>query len=156
MSGKPTYLGVVSSAAAEGLLTGVWVVAGELPPARRRLARAGTVVAVSAAGWATSPGHSTVTRERSVTWSDDRGLVVRDADGTEIPGRRGMVAAGVSAALAVGMTVGRRQVERRWLARLERRGHAHPYRALAVRMAVFTTAVTLSKGLIDSYRTRRK
>lgn len=47
-------------------------------------------------------------------------------------------------ALSVGAMVGRRQLEKRWLARLTRNGHPHPTRALAVRMGAVEFAGALA------------
>ncbi|MFI5496524.1 hypothetical protein [Actinoplanes sp. NPDC051859] len=45
-----SYAQATGAAALQGLMTGVWVAAGELTPARRRLTRAGAIVAFSALG----------------------------------------------------------------------------------------------------------
>jgi hypothetical protein len=151
---EPTYVRAVVTTAAQGLLTGTWVASGELAPLRRRAVRAGATAAMIGVGWVTGPDQP----ERTVTWSEDRGLVVREKDGTELakPDRRRLVASGIAAAVAVGMTVGRRQLEKRWLARLRRAGHPHPHRALAVRISLLTMAVMLPKELIDVYEAHRR
>jgi hypothetical protein len=150
MATKPTYLGAFSSAAAQGLMTAMWIASGELPPGRRRAARAAATAAVAAA--AVVAGR---TDDPDVTWSDKEGLMVRDEDGNERrhPGARAS-AAGI--ALGVGMMVGRRQMEKRWLARLERNGHEHPYRALALRMGLLAMAGTLPGRLFAARAARAK
>src|SRR5688500_3506387 len=50
------YQRAVALAALQAVLTSTWIAARELSPARRRLARLGTVAAVTAVGWAVTPG----------------------------------------------------------------------------------------------------
>ncbi|MFI5932888.1 hypothetical protein [Actinoplanes sp. NPDC051494] len=118
----------VGSAALQGLLTGLWVAAGELPTARRRLARTGATLGLSAVG-----------SIRDWAFADEG----KKPERQDIDGRRKLVVTGVVTAVGIGVMVGRKQVENRWLARLERDGHAYPHRALGVRMGALSFAGTL-------------
>lgn len=145
MGDKPDYRQAVASAAAQGLLTGVWTAAGELSPGWRRLARATASLAVMGVGWSSDTSGS---RNRVVTWNaEDRLVITEDGERKPAPKPAVMVAGVV---FGVGMIVGRRQWEKRWLARLERDGHAHPYRALALRVGLLSAAGTLASRLIEA------
>jgi hypothetical protein len=48
--------------------------------------------------------------------------------------------------------VGRRTVEKRWLARLTRNGHPHPTRALAVRIGAIEFAGQFALQVADAHR----
>lgn len=141
-----TYVRAVGAAALQGLLTGVWVAAGELPPAKRRLGRAGAVVALSGVAsirdWAFSDEPSAETR-----------VVTEEAPPRPISKVR-LAATGVAVAVSVATMAGGRKVEKRWLGTLERKGHAHPHRALGVRMGLISFAATLSQRLIRVHEAR--
>ncbi|MGW4948176.1 hypothetical protein ACWEOZ_42040 [Actinoplanes sp. NPDC004185] len=49
---------------------------------------------------------------------------------------------------SVGAAVAGRRLERRWLARLVRRGHPHPHRALGLRMAGLYAVIVVPSRLI--------
>jgi hypothetical protein len=150
MAAPPTYLGAVASAAAQGLLTSAWIASGELPAGRRRAVRAAATAVVAAAGVIASRKEDNV-----VTWSKEEGVVVRDKDGKEQP-RPSARGSAVGMAVGVGMLVGRRELEKRWLKRLERNGHDHPYRALALRMGLLAMAGTLPGRLAAARKARSK
>jgi hypothetical protein len=54
--------------------------------------------------------------------------------------------------LTVAAVVGRRSLEKRWLARLIRNGHPHPTRALAVRVGAVEFAGQLALQVADAHR----
>jgi hypothetical protein len=62
---------------------------------------------------------------------------------------------GASIAVGLGMIVGRRQVEKRWLAALTRAGHPLPHRALGVRMGLLSFAGTLPGRLVKVHERRK-
>jgi hypothetical protein len=131
---------VVAAAAAQAVVSGAWIAARELSPAKRRLARLSTVAAVAAVGWATSddteaPGSET----------DD------DTPSPEFD-RRKAAALGVAALAGTAAILGRRRLEKRWLARLTRDGHTHPTRALALRMSAVEFTLHLGLQLADRHR----
>ncbi|HET6532663.1 MAG TPA: hypothetical protein VFH03_18915 [Actinoplanes sp.] len=145
MAGQPTYLGAVGTAVAHGALTAAWIASGELPHDRRRAVRIAGIAAVVTAGWLTSARDP---REFSYTVGEGGLVVVKNPDGTEErrPVRKAALAA--SATFGLGMIVGRRHLEKRWLDRLRRSGHEHPHRALALRMGLLSLAGTLGSRLI--------
>jgi hypothetical protein len=132
----------------QGLLTGVWVAAGELPVARRRAVRAGSVLVLSAVASLVDRGEAD-----EPTHGDDS-AAGRDGP-REVDVRKLAVTAGAIGA-SVGLVVGRRRFETRWLDRLTRDGHPHPQRALAVRLGLFSFAGTLPARLIKVYEQRRR
>jgi hypothetical protein len=143
-------------AALQAALTSAWIAARELSPARRRATRAGIVAAVGAVAYAVSPDPAEGERELVVgkrpTLVAEGGPVV-DPEFT-FDKRKAVLAAavlGVSAATIYG----RRQLEKRWLARLTRSGHPHPTRALAVRMAGVEFGVQLALQLADLSKVAR-
>jgi hypothetical protein len=138
-----TYPRAVLTAALQGLLTGAWVAAGELPTRGRRLVRAGSVLSLSAAasiGDRGDPGEPEPTAEQYAAWDVDR---------------RKLAVTAVSLGVSVGLMAGRRRLEKRWLAALARDGHPHPYRALALRMGLLSFAGTLPGRLVEVYEARR-
>jgi hypothetical protein len=149
-----SYARAIASTVGQGVLTGVWIAAGELPPHKRRAVRAAAAGAVAAVGLL-----STTKGERSMSWVPGEGPEVVDgrleeSDDPEPmdPKRIAMVVgAGV---LSVATLVGRHQLEKRWLARLERNGHAHPHRGLAIRMAAITMAAGLPGRLLSAHEKR--
>ena len=136
---EPTYPRAVLSAALQGLLSGAWIAAGELPAPQRRLVRAGSVLVLSAASFA-------VSRDESDRDESDQ---PRELSATRVAVSAGLVGA------SVGATIGRRRFERYWLAKLERDGHPHPQRVLAVRMGLVSFAGALPSGLVKVYERRR-
>lgn len=125
------YVRSAGSSALQGLSTGLWVAAGELSPGRRRLARLGVVAVTAAAfsaGSQVAPPPEQQDEERERPSFDKRSLIVL----------------GAGLACAVAGTVGGRLLERRWLARLERKGHPHPHRALGLRLGAISGATALA------------
>jgi hypothetical protein len=72
------------------------------------------------------------------------------ADATPVDARKVAVTL-VLGVVSIGTTIGRRRLEKRWLARLEANGHEHPHRALAVRMGLLSAAVTLPGRLYAAH-----
>lgn len=138
-----TYPRAVLAAATEGLLSGAWVAVGELPVRERRLVRAGSVLslfAVASVSARGEPGEPEPTAEQYAAWDVDK---------------RKLAFAAAGIALSVGLMVGRRQLEQRWLAALARDGHPHPHRALALRIGLLTFAGTLPGRLVKVHEGRR-
>jgi hypothetical protein len=136
------------SAVSQGLTTGIWIAAGELSPARRRAVRIASGAAFATVGWYTSARS-----DREVEWVAGNGVTVREhKDEEPRPVNRKrvalMVATGV---LSVGSVVGRRRLEKLWLAKLIRDGHPHPHRALGVRMGVISAGLALAGRLTKPY-----
>ncbi|GAB7037096.1 MULTISPECIES: hypothetical protein [Catenuloplanes] len=158
------YLRALAEAGFDVASVGAWIAAGELPPARRRLAR-GALVAVTAA--VAIPGVRAIRADvegaaepviagaRSGLPFVDAGIRVPagEPSGGRASARRRVVlvgAAGLTAAVAVsvGGAVAVRRLERRWLERLTRQGHPHPHRALGVRMAALYSVVVVPSRLL--------
>ena len=141
---EPTYPRAVLASALQAVLTAVWVAADELPAPRRRLARAGSVLTLSALASVGDRGDP------------DDPVRARTAQeyGAEFSGRN-LVLTAASVGVAVGLAVGRRQFEQRWLAALTRGGHPHPHRVLAVRMGLISFAGTAPGRLVRVYERRR-
>lgn len=120
-------------AALQAAHSGLWIAAGELSPARRRLARFGTFATVAAVAYAATPKPS---EELVVGQQPFLASEGSPESGSEEPfdKRKALVTAGMIG-LSAAMIVGRRSLEKKWLARLARKGHTRPRRALAVRMA---------------------
>jgi hypothetical protein len=144
-----SYPRAVATAALQAGLTGAWIAARDLSPARRRLTRFGTVAAVAAIGWAVVPDRPEPEPELVVA---DKPFAVTDPPASEelpaLDKRKAIIGATV-VGLSVAALVGRRQLEKRWLARLTRNGHRSPTRALAVRMAAVEFATTLALQAAD-------
>lgn len=150
------YLRALAESGLDVASVGAWTAAAELPPARRRLARA----ALAAVNVAAVRSELRAGRSEPVPPGSRSGLPYVDA-GIRLPAdespdpsqrRRAMlVGAAVltaAAAVSVGTAVAGRQLERRWLARLVRHGHAHPHRALGVRMAALYAVVVVPSRLL--------
>jgi hypothetical protein len=137
------YLRAIGSAVGQGALTGAWIATGELPKAQRRALGLGTMAVVMVSAWVASARDKT-----EYHYTVGEGLMIRHPDGTEErrPVRKASLAA--TALYGTGMLIGRRQLEKRWLTRLERQGHTHPYRALALRIGMLATAGALGRRLI--------
>ena len=166
-----SYTRVVAGAAAQAALSATWIAARELSPARRRLARFGTVATVAAVGWVTSsrtPEPDADPASPDPASPDPAGLEAAaldsagpDSAGPEAaktpPGgfdRRTAAALGLGVLTGTAGILGRRGLEKRWLARLTRDGHRHPTRALAVRMAAVEFALHLALQLADRQKER--
>ena len=158
------YLRALAEAGFDVASVGAWIAAGELRPARRRLAR-GALVAVTVA--VAIPGIRAIradvqnATEPAVPGAHS-GLPFVDA-GIRVPAgepsagkasaRRQAVLAGAAGlttvvAVSVGAAVAVHRLERRWLERLTRQGHPHPHRALGVRMAALYSAVVVPSRLL--------
>ncbi|WP_229071004.1 hypothetical protein [Actinoplanes sp. DH11] len=155
-----SYPRAVATAALQAALSSTWIVARELSPAKRRLARAGTVAAVLTAGYLTAPSTEESDAEAEVDlvvganpFPAAEGAVRDDAPQVPFDKRKALIGAGV-VALSVAAIAGRRQLEKRWLARLTQNGHPHPTRALAVRIAGLEFAVQLALQLADVRKAR--
>ncbi|MDR7277123.1 hypothetical protein [Catenuloplanes atrovinosus] len=158
------YLRTLAEAGLDVASVGAWIAAGELRPARRRLAR-GALVAVTVA--AAIPGVRAIRADlqgaaEPVIPGAHSGLPFVDA-GIRVPAgepaagkasaRRQVVltgAAGLTTAVAIsaGAAMAVRRLERRWLERLTRQGHPHPHRALGVRMAALYSVVVVPSRLL--------
>jgi len=138
-----SYARAVGASALQGLLTGIWIAAGELPPAKRRAGRAAAVVTLSA-----------VASIRDSAFPDEE-PEEEQPQSPRPPDKRQLVALGAAAVISTGMIVGRRRLERRWLAGLERAGHPHPYRALGLRVGLLSFAGTLPGRLVTAHSARR-
>ena len=143
---ESTYPRAVLTAALQGLLTGAWVAAGELPARRRRLVRAGSVLSLSAVAAVGGRGDSGEPDEPEPTAEQ---YAAGGAD------KRKLAVAAAAVGISVGLVVGRRQLEKRWLAALTRAGHPHPHRALALRMGLLSFAGTLPGRLVEVREGRR-
>ncbi|SDT81101.1 hypothetical protein [Actinoplanes derwentensis] len=152
------YLRAVGMAVLQAGVSGTWIAARELSPARRRLARAGTVAALAAVSYAVTP-------DKTGAAGDEIALAPHPFPVSDPPAatqepefvfdkRKAALTAG-ALALSVAALVGRRQLEKRWLARLTRKSHPHPTRALAVRMATVEFAGILAVQLADAHKEAR-
>jgi hypothetical protein len=153
MAGTKTYAGAVSSAIFQGVVTGAWVTAGALPTGKRRAVRTGITAA--------SVGIAMV--QLKLEKKDEPQLLttpiaVKDVLARDVgeSGKRAVPPATVVAlVLSTGMAIGGRLLEKRWLARLSENGHAHPHRALGVRMGALTAATTLVSDVLSVVDARR-
>ncbi|SFF30551.1 hypothetical protein SAMN05421541_108312 [Actinoplanes philippinensis] len=160
-----SYQRAVAVAAMQAALSIAWIAARELPPAKRRLARFGTAAAVTTIGWVTSPKEPEP--DETEAEPETRELVVGDrpflvsepqpvsgGDEPAVPfDKRKAVVGAALLGLTVAAVVGRRKLEKRWLARLTRNGHPHPTRALAVRVGALEFAGQLVLQVADAHRT---
>lgn len=159
-----SYPRAVAKAALQAAFSGVWIAAAELSPAKRRLARLGTVAAAAAITYAASPkepgpADEIVLADRPFAVTDPPPAAGEDEEAAaepafEVDKRTAIAAAGVLG-LSAAMIVGRRRLEKRWLAGLTSGGHPHPTRALAVRMAAVEFAGYLVLQLATSGREQR-
>jgi hypothetical protein len=158
------YLRALAEAGLDVGSVGAWVAAGELSPARRRLAR-GALVAVNVAvaipgvrairADVAGAGEPVIPGARSGLPFVDAGIRIpagEPAGGGTSAGRRavqaGAVVLATGGAVSVGVAAAGRRLERRWLARLARHGHPHPHRALGVRMAALYAVVVVPSRLL--------
>jgi hypothetical protein len=160
-----SYGRAVGLAALQAVFSSTWILARELSPAKRRLARASTFAAVTAVGYVLTPKPS---KEATEEAEQDLELVVgaqpflasegvpEDLEAEPpVPFDKRKAALAVGAvALSVAAVVGRRQLEKRWLARLTRNGHPRPTRALAVRMAGVEFAGQLAIQFAEVHKER--
>ena len=167
------YLGAVSSAVGQGALTAVWVGSSALPKGRRRAVRAGASIAVMAYGWVTTSredkaavtglfkrgdsDQAAVIELDSGTFRDLRAEQADEKAEDERPAMNGrqLAVLGVTTVGSLGMLIGRKRLEKRWLARLQRNGHPHPYRGLALRIGALAVAATLPGQLMEAYEKER-
>lgn len=153
-----SYGRAVALAALQAALSSTWIAARELSPAKRRLARLGTVAAVATVGWVTSPKEEDDDEFEPELVVGDRPFPVSDPQPVSesepaIPFDKRKAAVGLAMlGLTVAAVVGRRQLEKRWLARLTRNGHPHPTRALAVRVGAVEFAGQLALQVADAHR----
>jgi hypothetical protein len=156
MAGTKTYAGAVLSAVLQGLTTGTWVMAGALPRWERRAVRAG-IVAGSISVAAVQVRREQPAGPRLL----DSPILVKDVLAREVPeqakvGRKLPPRATlVALAVSTGLAVGGRRLEKRWLARLIRDGHARPYRSLGIRMGLLVAGTTLASDLFAVAEARR-
>ena len=163
----------VGSAVGQGVVTGVWIAAGGLPAGKRRALRVATTAAIVAIGVAGSAkavrGAIGSARDaESGSGSAAGGVGGAESGSGSAAGRAGGAESGAAdaagrggegpdrkrVALTVGLgavsvasLVGRRRVERLWLARLVRNGHSHPHVALGVRMGLISAGLALAGEL---------
>ncbi|GID32973.1 hypothetical protein [Paractinoplanes brasiliensis] len=204
-----SYPRALAMAALQAALSGTWIAAGELSPARRRLTRFGAAALVSGVGYvisqpsrssdtpasppdaqvdlrliapgsanalgiaapdltgsadATHPAADPAPADEAAGNTDasrashgllDASDLLGIGDKIEIPYDKRRAAMGAAVvALSVGAMVGRRRLEKRWLAGLTRSGHPHPTRALAVRIAAIEFAAQLVLQFAEQRRPR--
>lgn len=157
-----SYSRAVTVAAMQAVFNSAWIAARELSPAKRRLARVG-VIAIGTAGYAAAtPDTRRAIREvRAEVESlrDKQEDPESSRDKAEEPpatpefpvDKRRAVAIVGALGLSLAVTLGRRRLEKRWLAGLARDGHAHPTRALALRMAPVVFAAELAIQLVEMH-----
>lgn len=133
-----SYFRAVTMSALQGLLTATWIAAGELPTAKRRVARAGAVATLSA-----------------VASIGDRAEPAPPKPAEKVDAKRSLALTTVIIGGSAAMILGRRRFEKRWLDALVRNGHPHPHRALAIRMGLLSIAVGLPGRLIKVHEARR-
>ncbi|MBB2944559.1 hypothetical protein FB565_004288 [Actinoplanes lutulentus] len=164
MGAPATYPRAIGLAALQAVLSSAWIAARELPPAKRRLARLGTVAVVGAVGYLVSPDDASTSED---AFDADAELIVGEnpfpvSEGAatsepEPPFDKRKAALAVGAiGLSVAAIVARHQLEKRWLTRLTRNGHTHPTRALAVRMAGLEFAAQLAFQFADVRKARSR
>ncbi len=146
-------------AALQAVLSAAWIAARDLPPARRRLTRFGTVAAVTAIGYAVSPSPASNDDEVNLAERPVRLADVKEPDDTpaelvpevSIDKRKAALTVAVLGFSAAALW-GRRRLEKNWSARLIRNGHPHPTRALAARIAGVEFAAQLVIQLADLHK----
>ncbi|WP_250036236.1 hypothetical protein [Paractinoplanes maris] len=149
-----SYAHAVGRAASQAALTSAWLAARDLPPAKRYLARSGAVVASGLGYLATPDGRQSYREIRKDLMSrheqpDTQPAKDGPPDFTMDKGRALAIAG--SLALTIGVTLGRRRLQKHWLARLTRDGHPHPNRAMAVRAAPVIFAAELAVQIINMH-----
>lgn len=146
MTHRPRELaGFVAESTAHAALTGAWTAAGELPAAKRRLARSAVIATVALV--AVTTGDRPEARDVPPAPAEGPGDAATGAPTGPPPGRLVTTAAlGLSAAVYLGS----RRLEKRWLAGLVRSGHPHPHRALGVRLAALSLMTSLAARLLST------
>jgi hypothetical protein len=139
--------GALASTALEAGATGAWVAAGELSPWKRRLSRTGLTAVVAGIGF----GLSRPAPNGSVETPEDEARDDETLDDPAGPARRDPVLETVAAGIAIAVMIGSSMLRKRWLAGLDRAGHANPQRALAVRVAAVSFAGTLPARLMEAF-----
>jgi len=127
--------------------------AGELPPGKRRLARVGLTATIAAIGIGLSmleplPEEPSPEDESMLT-SDEPEADSIDEPAEAEPPPVSPVVGTAAGSIAVAIMIGSSLLQKRWLARLARSGHAHPHRSLALRVAVISFAGTLPARLME-------
>lgn len=150
MANSVDHFRAIGSVALQAVISGAWVAAGELPAAKRRLARAATMVSGTSVSLLIAPPQ-----DRLVTWTREGGFewmpgVDKDVDKVPQPARSN-AAALVAMTVAAGIYVGGRVLEKRWLESLRRAGHPHPHRALGLRMGLLSVAGSLGARAVTAY-----
>ncbi|MGK5684780.1 hypothetical protein [Actinoplanes sp. URMC 104] len=146
-----SYSRAVTMAALQAVSSSIWIAARELSPAKRRLARAGTVAVMSAIGYVATPDEDKPGAKKKEEATTEAGE--SPADFT-LDKRKAMAGAALLG-LSLATMAGRRRLEKRWLGRLTRDGHPHPTRALAVRMAGVEFVGQLVVQLADRRKSAR-
>ncbi|MFC7533866.1 hypothetical protein [Actinoplanes sp. GCM10030250] len=149
-------------AALQAALSSTWILARELSPAKRRLARLGTVTAVAVVGWVVAPSEASdesegagvelVVGARPMLVAEGGPVVDPEAQPEKTFDKRKAAVTAAALGLSVAAVIGRRQLEKRWLARLTRNGHPRPTRGLAVRMAAVEFTGQLALQLADMHK----
>jgi hypothetical protein len=157
------YLRALAEAGFDVGSVGAWIAAGELSPARRRLARGALAaitvgIAIPGVRAVREAGEPAVPGARSGLPFVDAGIRLPDDEPPEgdpalrrralMTGAVGVAVATTAVAVTVGSAVVGRRLERRWLARLTRHGHPHPHRALGVRMAALYALVVVPSRIL--------
>ncbi|MCY1141992.1 hypothetical protein OWR29_28700 [Actinoplanes sp. Pm04-4] len=97
-----------------------------------------------------TPTDAATSPSRRAGTPADRPLALSQAD------KRRLAAVGAMLAFTMAVNFGRRRLQKRWLAHLIQDGHAHPHRALAVRIAPVAFAVELAVQMAGMYAAPRK
>jgi hypothetical protein len=162
------YAKILAAAAGDAAISGAWVLAGELPPRKRRLARVGMTAMTAAIGAGLSAGleppsdedprpamadapsidpEEDEADEQADEQADDR---VADPIEAQSPALRPLfviAASGIPVAIMIGSSF----LQKRWLAGRTSSGHPHPHRSLAVRVAAVAFAGTLVPRLLEAW-----
>jgi hypothetical protein len=132
----------LAGSTARAALTGVWTATAELPAAKRRAVRAGllgtAVLMTAAAGDRPRAGADGIVPPAP---PQDPSRTTTEPTPAAPAVRAATAAAGIG--LSIAFYAGGKRLENLWLARLARNGHAHPHRALGVRMAALSLLTSL-------------
>jgi hypothetical protein len=149
------YPRAVVAAVGDAAVAGAWTATGALPPGRRRVVRAGvTAATVAVAGGLFSPASGPDGHDGGQAPPEPSGGATTETPPT-LPTRLQLVALAAGVGVSVALRMGGRRLERRWLASLERSGHAHPHRAVALRVAALSLAATLPSRLFEAHAASR-
>jgi hypothetical protein len=143
--GWQRYARVVAETGFESACTGAWVGVAGLPAGKRRLARAGIFAASLAVGAA---AYRSERRQQAPEPVLELELAVRELSPLQVA----VTATALGGSVA--LTLGSRVLQKRWVDRLVRQGHARPHRALGVRVAAIAFAASLPARLIDAHSGR--